>query len=248
MRNVVELTNTFKYAPLEEAHGVYKLEIYKPTFKDSGQYTIRAQNKVGTLECIYDVHFIAQPLNYHMPGVHNAHAGYLKTKEAAALAAVDDALYAKEQYELIKSGGYVTPYRKPRAPPLGPSRLKFATQLRDRVAVVGQALRFACLVIGSDPDIHWLKDEKPVRHGKHVRSLTHDGMSVLDIDKVTLDMTGEFKCVARSEHCEDISTACYVRVFEARQDGDKAEPIFLLSIRGECDVMVCARAVTLGYF
>lgn len=231
VRNVIELENTFKYSIIEEAHDVYKLEIYKPTHKDSGQYTIRAKNSVDTLECQYNVIFV-KPRNYHL-GVQSPHAGVLRGREEAALQAVDDALYAKEQYELIKSGGWVPPYRKPRQPQLAPSRLRFATQLRDRIAVTGQKVRFSCMVIGPDPDVHWLKDDKPIVYGRHVKSLTADGLSTLDIDKISLEMTGEYKCAARSPNCEEVSTSCYLRVFDARQEGDKQEPIFLLSIRGD---------------
>lgn len=173
-----------------------------------------------------------KPRNYHL-GVQSAHTGVLREREEAALQAVDDALYAKEQYELIKSGGWVPPYRKPRPPHLQPSRLRFANQLRDRVALIGHKLRLSCMVIGPDPDVHWLKDDKPIAYGRHVNSLTADGLSTLDIDKITMAMTGEYKCVARSPNCEEISTSCYVRVFDSRQEGDKQEPIFLLSIRGD---------------
>lgn len=231
IRNCVELTNTFKYAPIEEAHGVYKLEIYKPTQKDSGQYTIRAKNKIDTIETTYQVQFV-KPQSVHLPGLHFAHGGILRDKEEAIIQASEDALYAKEQYELIKSGGFVSPYRKPRPPVLGPSRLKFATQLRDRTALAGGKVRFACLVIGSDPNIQWLKDDKPIEYGRHVKSLTAEGYTTLDIDKLTEHMTGEYKCVASNENCEPVVTSCFMRVFEARQTGDKAEPIFLLSIRG----------------
>lgn len=231
IRNCVELTNTFKYSTIEDAHGVYRLEIYKPTPKDSGQYTIRAKNKIDTIETTYQLQFIRQQ-HAHIPGMQIAHSGYLKDKEEAIIQAAEDALYAKEQYELIKSGGFVSPYRKPHAPVLGPSRLKFATQLRDRTALAGGKVRFACLVIGSDPNIQWLKDDKPIAYGKHVKSLTAEGMTTLDIDKISVDMTGEYKCVASNDKREPVVTSCFMRVFEARQEGDKAEPIFLLSIRG----------------
>lgn len=234
IRNCVELQSTFKYAPIEEAHGVYKLEIYRPTQKDNGEYVIRAKNSSDVIELRYDLHFIGKPLNFHMPGVHSAHAGALREREEAILQAAEDDLYAKEQYELIKSGGWAPPYRKPRPPVLAPSRLKFATQLRDRVGLVGQKVRFCCLVIGTDPDIHWLKDGKPLVHGNHVRSLTTEGLSTVDIDKLKPYMTGEYKCVATNPNCEEVSTSCYMRVFETRRDGDKQEPIFLLSIRGKC--------------
>lgn len=233
LHDMFTLRPSFKYTLLEEAHGVFKLEVYKPAAKDSGKYICRAKNSVGEAEIVHTVQFIGKPTHFHLHGIRHAHTELQKEKEETAKRAMEDALKAKEEYELRRIGKLPPIVRKEETPNIPQKdKLKFVTQLRDRTALVGNKLKLTVSVLGPDPNIRWLKDGNPIQYGPNVRNLTVEGMSVLDILKLTTDHTGEYKCVARNNNC-DVSTACYVKVYDAKSEGDTEAPLFVLSIRGK---------------
>lgn len=149
IRDMVEITPSYKYTLLEEAHGVYKLEIYKPSFKDSGKYICRAENKLAEEEICHNVVFIGKPKHFHVHGIHHAHNELMKEKEETAKRAMEEALKAKEEYELRRTGKLPPRSRaEPEQKISQKDRLKFATQLRDRTALVGNKIKFTVSVIG----------------------------------------------------------------------------------------------------
>lgn len=159
---MVEVIPSYKHTLLEEAHGVYKLEIYKPSFKDNGRYTCRAENVMAEEEITHNVSFI-KPKHFHIRGIQQAHSGVIKEKEEAAKRAMEEALKAKEEYELRRTGKLPPRSRpEPEQHCSQKDRLKFATQLRDRTAIVGNKVKFTVSVVGPDPNIRWFKD------GKHI--------------------------------------------------------------------------------
>lgn len=230
--DVFQIKPSFKYTLLEEAHGVYKVEIYKPAAKDSGKYICKAKNPVGESEIAHTVQFIGKPKHFHIHGIHHAHSEYLKEKEEAARRAMEDALKAKEEYELRKVGKLPPLVRKDETPTVPQKdRLRFATQLRDRTALIGNKLKLTISVIGPDPNIRWFKDGNPVQYSPIVRCLTAEGTSNFEILNLSTDHTGEYKCQARNNNCE-INTSCYIKVYDAKAEGDQEAPLFVLSIRG----------------
>lgn len=155
---MVEILPSYKHTLLEEAHGVYKMEIYKPSFKDNGKYVCRAENVMAEEEISHNVAFIKQK-HFHMRGMHHAHNELLKGKEETAKRAMEEALRAKEEYEMRRTGKLPPRSRpEPEQKCSQKDRLKFATQLRDRTAIVGNKVRFTVSVIGPDPNIRWFKD------------------------------------------------------------------------------------------
>lgn len=231
---MVELVPSFKHALLEEAHGVYKLEIYKPTQRDSGKYICRATNNVAEEDIVHNVHFIGKPLHFHMHGIQSLNNAYLKEREHAAKQAMEDALRAKDEYELRRSGGLTPAFRKDDGPPVAlKDRLKLSTHLRDRIALVGSKVKLAVAVLGPDPNIRWYKDGNPLVYGSHVKMMTSEGLSTLDLEKLTVESTGEYKLEARNDSGSEVTTSCYLKVYEARVKGDKEPPLFVLSLRGE---------------
>lgn len=220
---MVEIVPSFKHALLEEAHGVYKLEVFKPTQRDSGKYVCRATNKIAEEEMVHNVHFIGKPLNFHIHGVQSLNSAYLKEKEHAARQAMEDAL---------KTDEYPRPPKPPpEVPEWARNKLHVATQLRDRTATVGGKVKLIVSVVGPDPDIRWLKDDKVLEYGSHVKGLTSEGVSTLELEKLTLESKGEYKCEAKNEG-STVSTSFYLKVVEARVKGDKEPPLFTLSLRG----------------
>lgn len=226
------LKPSFKYTLLEEAHGVYKVEIYKPAAKDSGKYICKAKNPVGESEIVHTVQFIGKPKHFHIHGIHHAHSEYLKEKEETARRAMEDALKAKEEYELRKIGKLPPLVKKDDTPQVPQKdRLRFATQLRDRTALIGNKLKLTISVIGPDPNIRWFKDGNPVQYSPNVRCSTAEGTSNFEILNLATEHTGEYKCQARNNNCE-INTSCYIKVYDAKVEGDQEAPLFVLSVRG----------------
>lgn len=225
---------SFKYTLLEEAHGVYKLEVYKPAAKDSGKYICKAKNSAGEAAIEHVVQFIGKPTHFHLHGLHHAHTEYQKEKEEQAKRAMEDALKAKEEYELRRVGKLPPIVKRDQETPTIPQkdRLKFATQLRDRTALIGNKVKFTVSIIGPDPNIRWFFNGNPIVYGPNVRVLTAEGMSIVEIISLTTDHTGEYKCVARNNFCE-ATTACYLKVYDAKTEGDREAPLFVLSIRGK---------------
>lgn len=72
----------------------------------------------------------------------------------------------------------------------------------------------------------------PVVYGPSIRNSTADGMSILEMTHLTADQTGEYRCHARNDHSE-VSTSCYLKIYDAKTAGDKEAPLFVLSMRGK---------------
>lgn len=232
LRDMVELKPSFKYVLLEEAHGVYKLEVYKPAQKDSGKYICRATNSIGEAEIVHNVHFIGKPKHFHLSGLRHAHTEIGKDKEEAAKRAMEEAMRAKEEYELRRTGKLPPRVRHEDQPLVSQKdRLKFATQLRDRTSLVGNKVKFTCSVLGPNPNIRWFKDGNPLQYGPNVRNLTAESMSIVELSSITPEQTGEYKCLAKNDFSE-VATSCYLKVYDAAVEGDKEAPLFVLSIRG----------------
>lgn len=209
----IEVKPSKRYTLLEEAHGVYKLEICQPTAKDSGNYICKAENSVTKAEIIHCVQFLRRPLHFHLHG----------QQEDAAKRAAEDAVRARELPAIVRT------YDKPSVPQK--DRLIFVNKLHDRMVLVGSKIKFSCMIMGPDPNIRWLKDGNPVTYGPDVKNLSVEGISVLAISKLTLEHSGEYKCWARNTD-SDISTSCQLTVYEAEIKDEQEGPLFILSIRG----------------
>lgn len=231
--DVIEIKPSFKYALLEEAQGVYKLEIYKPAGKDSGNYTCKAENSVAVAKIIHSVQFVGGQGHVHIPGIHHAHSELLKQKEEEAKRAMEEALKAKEEYE-SRCGGNLQPTVRRDGIPSIPQKglLKFVNTLYDRDALVGNNVKFTCVVLGPEPNICWLKDGKEDDYGPDVKILTVEGTTMLEISDLALVHSGEYKCCA-SNNISNVSVSCQLKVYDARIKGEnKEEPLFLESIKG----------------
>lgn len=229
---MIELKPSFKYIMLEEAHGVHKLIIYKPNSKDSGVYTCSATNKSGTEELKHRVQFI-KPMNFHVHGFFHAYDEISKEKEQRGKRARSEAIKSKEDADKRKGGDYI-PRSRPEPEVTVPTKqkLKFATQLRDRTAIVGNKVKFTVSIIGPDPQIRWYRDDNPLQYGSKVRNMTSEGLSVVELLNVTAEQSGTYKCLARNNDSE-VTTSCSLKVYDAKEEGDTSAPIFVLSVRGK---------------
>ncbi|XP_054741014.1 muscle M-line assembly protein unc-89 isoform X2 [Anastrepha obliqua] len=234
LRGSIEIKPSFKFTMLEEAHGIYKLLIYKPNSKDSGTYVCRAANSCGEVQISHHVE-VAKNRHFHARGIFHARDRFQKDKELAAKKAMDEALQSKAASDQKRTTSAAEAreriHRASPEPLVSPKqKLKFATQLRDRMAMEGSTVRFVCTVIGPSPTCRWMKDDKWVVAGPTVKNLSEEGKAILEVSKVTSEASGVYKCVAKNEHSE-IDTQCYFKVYSAQADGDEQEPMFALPLR-----------------
>lgn len=234
-RGAFEVKPNVKFTKLEEAHGVYKLLIYKPNNRDGGIYTCKAINSSGEAQMSHTVE-IGRNLHYHVPGIFHARDRIQKDKEKTAKKAMEDALKSKEDSDKRRAEAAAeVRARAPRASPepLVPAKqkLKFATQLRDRMALEGTDVKLVVTVIGPDSNCRWMKDDKWVTYSDNVKNLSEEGKAIIQLKNVTSESSGVYKCVAKNDYSE-IETSCYFKVYSAQTDGDEHEPIFALPLRG----------------
>lgn len=235
-RGAFQVKPSYKFTMLEEAHGVCKLLIYKPGNKDSGIYTLRANNSVGEAQINHTVE-VAKNRHYHVPGIFHARDKIQLDSLKQARKSMDEALRSKAESDQKRAEIEAEQQRvaAARAPPepLVPAKqkLSFATQLRDRMALEGTTVKFACTVIGPSPNTRWMKDDKWLTMSDNLKNLSEEGKAIIQINSVSAADTGVYKCVAKNDLSE-IETSCYFKVYTAQADGDESEPIFALPLRG----------------
>lgn len=234
-RGAFEIKPNVKFTKLEEAHGVYKLLIYKPNNRDSGTYLCKAINSSGEAEISHTVE-VAKNMHYHVPGIFHAKDRLGRNKEALAKKAMEEAMKSMEDSD--KKRAAAAAEARSRAPKASPEpmvspkqKLKFATQLRDRMALEGSTVKFVCTVLGPEPNCRWQKDDVWVVYGENVKNLNEEGKAIIELRNVTAEHSGVYKCIARNDHSE-VETFCYFKVYPAQVDGDEHEPIFALPLRG----------------
>ena len=81
-------------------------------------------------------------------------------------------------------------------PPATPP--KFIRTMRKAEVIEGSAARFDVKLTGSpEPEVQWLKDDKPVKENRKFRSdEDDDGVFSLFVNDVEVDDEGVYKCVA----------------------------------------------------
>ncbi|XP_036344439.1 muscle M-line assembly protein unc-89-like, partial [Rhagoletis pomonella] len=234
MKGGLEIKPSYKFTMLEEAHGTYKLLIYKPNDRDSGSYICKAVNSSGEVQISHHVE-VAKNRHFHARGIFHARDRLQKDKELSAKKAMTEALKSKAASDLKRTSlaaeARERVHRASPEPLVSPKqKLTFATQLRDRMALEGSTVRFVCTVIGPSPTCRWMKDDKWVVAGPTVKNLSEEGKAILEVSKVTSEASGVYKCVAKNEHSE-VETQCYFKVYSAQADGDEQEPMFALPLR-----------------
>lgn len=231
-----ELKPSFKFTLLEEAHGVYKLLIYRPSNKDSGKYTCKAVNESGEAQISHTIE-VAKNKNFHVHGIFRARDRFSREKEATARQAMDEAMASKKESDRKRAGtvepragggGSRSSVNEPLVPPK--NKLQIVTQLRDRIALEGATIKLFCNVIGPSPACRWMKDDNWIVVGPKIRNLSEEGKAVLELVKVTAEASGQYKLVAKNEYSE-VDTSCFLRVYSAQTEGDEQEPMFALPIR-----------------
>ncbi|KNC29844.1 hypothetical protein FF38_14544, partial [Lucilia cuprina] len=231
-KGAFEIKPNVKFTKLEEAHGVYKLLIYKPNNRDSGVYTCKAINSSGEAQVNHAVE-VAKNLHYHVHGIFHARDRMQRDKEQTAKKAMEEALKSKGESDKKRAQVEVRS-RGPRASPetlvSDRQKLKFATQLRDRMALEGSTVKLVVTIIGPDPACRWMKDDKWVTYNDKVKNRTEADKAIIELIDVTSENSGVYKCVAKNEFSE-IETSCYFKVYAAQAEGDEHEPIFALPLR-----------------
>lgn len=241
MHDQCEIRPSTKFVFHEQAHDHYRLEMYQPTEKDNGVYELRAVNESGVvvyshpIQCIEKTYVYRHHETIVLTAAQLAEQELERQKDAAALLALKEAQRARDEYELLKGSGYGAPFHR-EYEPLEPHRLRFVGQLRDRIGLVGHSIRLGVKVLGPKPEIKWSLDGKPLAGFEYATVKTVNNVSVVDVIRLKLNMSGEYLCEVTSPDCEPISTSCYLRVYEARQKIEKVEPVFTLAIKGKAAI------------
>lgn len=233
-----EVQPSYKYTILEEAHGIYKLLIYRPTNRDSGRYMVYATNSSGTGEIMHNIE-VQQNLHYHARSIFRAHDHIQRSREKAARKVFEEAMTSKEESDKknaeVEAARYKSSLEEPYVPPK--NKLSFATHLRDRIAVEGSTIKLYCTINGPSPYLRWFKDDKPLQAGDTIRNNSSEGRGIVELRKVTQESSGTYKCQAKNDFHE-IESACVIKVYSAKVEGDEQEPMFALSLRGN-SLFIC---------
>ena len=89
--------------------------------------------------------------------------------------------------------------------------------LKPITVVVGEETLMVCKVSGNpEPKIEWLKDGKPLIGYFRIKTEYDGTLSTLNIEKSSLDDTGEYKCVASNEF-GSVQSVCDLVVKEKQE-------------------------------
>lgn len=227
---------------VENLDGVCEFIIHQPTAKDSGKYSCTATNNIGTSTTSHQVEYTPHP---SLPGSRRDSGMSSSAAESDAEKGDDEkkddkggkAKGAKRLPPSEKKTEANYQSRRQAAPTieelLKASRMKlsFVTHLTNRVFPEGTKIKLSCVVQGPDPNIRWLRNDQPVVYSPRIRNLSKEGLCVLEIDKSTLDDSGDYTCIARNTE-SDISCSCTVQIYETKATAEFA-PTFTRSLKGE---------------
>lgn len=243
--------NDPKYQIFDHPDGLCELIVNDPKQSDSGKYLCKATNRCGTTEIPHYVlfegkeHHIAE--NIH--GVYHAdHNRFDRTKvdtpttngeENGAVEGEDD---KNKKGKGRKQGGRTeatpTPSVTSAAAPPPPAKkiprderivINFPTKLSNRCVASGSKVKLTCFLEGADPAIRWYKDEQPVVYSPKCRQNNQMGLCTLELQSVTIEDSGVYKCYARNTTGET-STSATLEVFSSGDSADLS-PTFTRSIK-----------------
>lgn len=220
----------------------------------SGKYVCQATNQVGTTEIGHYVlfegieHHIAENIHgvYHADHIRLDRAksearGLTNGVDAAEDAAADDGKGKKgakgQQKKTSRPETPSTPAPASAAPPPPAKKepresritINFPTKLSNRVAAAGSKVKLSCYLDGADPMIKWFKDDQPVVFSPKCRPNNLNGLCSLELNSVTIEDSGTYKCWARNTSGE-ASTSATLEVFSGTDSADLS-PTFTRSLK-----------------
>lgn len=111
-------------------------------------------------------------------------------------------------------------------------RPTFSTQLRDRTAAEGSAIKLTCQTMGVDTCIEWFRLGSRLDGHPRYALCYADGLATLEIFSCRPSDSGEYTCTVRNQFGE---SSCSAR-FKVFPDHEKRPmpPIFTRSMKGSC--------------
>lgn len=182
---------------------------------------------------------VQQNLHYHARSIFRAHDHIQRSREKAARKVFEEAMSSKEESDKknaeVEAARYKSSLEEPYVPPK--NKLSFATHLRDRITVEGSTVKLICNINGPSPYLKWFKNDQPLQAGDTIRNNSSEGKGSIELRKVTQESSGTYKCIAKNDFHE-IESACVLKVYSAKVEGDEQEPMFALSLRGN-SLLIC---------
>jgi len=109
-------------------------------------------------------------------------------------------------------------------------RPAFCTQLMDRTAAEGSAIKLTCSVIGSDIETAWYRNDVLLNNSHNYRIIESDSLHTLEIFSVSPEDSGEYTCVASNNYGE-VFTFSHLKVY-AGYEALPMSPTFTRPIKG----------------
>lgn len=233
----LEIVASYRYEISHTEDGQHKLAIYKPNANDSGKYCIKAENSARKVEKVHNVTFTNKESHMHVYGVFSSNPTHKQMVGDTIRRAHEETMKIIAEVQKSdgkKGGGRVRGgYDSIDTGIIRDSKTKltFSTHLRDRTSLSGGTVKLLCSVNGPDPQIRWLKNEAPIEYGPHIKNASKDGIGCIQIENVTPEDSGEYKCIAKNPHTE-LSTICKLNVYPVPED-DTLPPTFTRALKGK---------------
>jgi hypothetical protein len=197
---------------------VCSLKIQKPTSEDSGTYmcTVDIGGKTEGISQI--VRF--RENKTEILGVPKKRKPSVKLTEKEELSEIANSLVTPKKSKAMAAGAErkkpslkptnsIDEEPKPMAKPSSfGTKPVFSTPLSDRTSTEDTSVKLMCtLMSGSDSEIEWFKNNKPITNGSKYHISLVEGLAILEIVSTTASDTGEYTCIAKNRNGETTTSA-----------------------------------------
>lgn len=232
----IEINNRIQQ--IQHHDGVCELIINKPTRRDSGNYTCRAENSMGVQKSTHNVEVTVVQPTHAVASSSVASApvtnGYVveETNGDAAVEVEETAAAAAPGKG--KPAGKEPKGKKGKIRPIESlvsvkNKLVMTANLTNRTVAARTRVKLSCCCQGPEPQMKWMKNGTPLVFSTKVKNLSRDGLGVVEFLAPCVDDSGVYECICKNPYSE-LSTSCTLTVYESNLSNDAA-PTFTRTIK-----------------